>query len=357
MHIKRVEISQFRNLRSTSFSPSPSLSVINGSNGSGKSSILEALHYLATGSSFRTNRLSNMIQQECDCFTLFSEIDNSINHRIGIKRCRDLNHQTRLDGNDLTRRSELVQLLPLQVISPESISLLLDGSEGRRNYVDWALFHVEHSYHHQLTHYLRSLKQRNALLKSAAIQQLALWDAQLCEYGLAIDAMRREYILHLSPVFSHFIDLLLPAMEIDITYRRGWAGETELSNALLLSRETDLRLKHTTVGPHRADMVVRCEGVKATEILSRGQLKLVVIAFKLAQITLLRSTTGKSPVILLDDLAAELDIEHRVLLLNTVKSFSCQIFVTTPDLGLIDYTGWDERKVFHVEHGQIKEVV
>lgn len=357
MHIKRVDISQFRNLQSTSFTPSPSLTIINGSNGSGKSSILEALHYIATGSSFRTNRLTHVIQQESSCFTLFAELGNALNHRIGLKRCRDLNHQTRLDGNELSRRSELVQLLPLQVISPESISLLLDGSDGRRNFIDWALFHVEHSFHHHLTSYLRALKQRNSLLKTGSSKQYPLWDAQLSEHGEIIDAMRKEYINNLTPVFNGFVELLLPNLELDITYRCGWPVEVTLMEALTTSIESDLRLKHTTVGPHRGDMSVKCDGVKASELLSRGQLKLVVIALKLAQIKLLRTSTEKSPIILIDDLAAELDIEHRALLMNTVKQFSAQVFLTTPDITLIDYSGWSDRKVFHVEHGQIKEVV
>lgn len=357
MRIKKVEISRFRNLVSTSFNPSPSLTIISGNNGSGKSSLLEALYYLATGSSFRTNRLSNVIQQDSDCFTLFAELTNDLSHRIGIKRCRDLKHQTRLDGQDLTRRSELVHLLPLQVISPESISLLLEGSEVRRNYLDWALFHVEHSFHHHISSYLRALKQRNCLLKASQIDLLGQWDVQLDHHGAHIDNMRRQYIKDISPYFSEFLSLLLPDIALHLNYRAGWPTGITLDQALLASRESDCRLKHTTLGPHRADLVVKCGGVKASELLSRGQLKLVVIALKLAQIALLRHTTTKLPLILIDDLAAELDIEHRTLLLEAVKSFSTQVFITTPDLKLIDLTIWNERKVFHVEHGKIKEVV
>jgi DNA replication and repair protein RecF len=357
MHIEKVEITQFRNLLSASFFPSSSLTIISGSNGSGKSSLLEAIYYLGTGTSYRTSRLSNVINQESDCFTLFSQLANTTNHRIGIKRCRDLNHQTRIDGHELSRRSELVQLTPLTLISPESISLLLDGSEARRNFIDWALFHVEHSFHYHLSYYLRALKQRNALLKSFSSNQMDHWDRQLVEHGEPIDSLRRQYIENISPVLSEFIQILLPNLEITLSYRSGWSSDRTLSEVLTLSRETDCRLKHTTVGPHRADLVVRYKGVKASEVLSRGQLKLVVVALKLAQIKLLRKNSDKSPIVLIDDLAAELDIEHRGLLLDSVKSFGSQVFLTTPDIELIDYDDWAERKVFHVEHGQIKEVV
>ena len=355
MYFTKVEISQFRNLVSSSFIPSPSLNLISGSNGSGKSSLLEALYYLSTGSSFRSNRLSNIINQQSDCFTLFTELANS--HRIGIKRCKDLNHQTRLDGVDIARRSELVHLLPLQIISPESISLLLDGSDVRRSFIDWALFHVEHSFHYHLSSYTRALKQRNALLKSKNIRDIEHWDFQLLEHGLVIDQHRSAYITTLLPAVNDLLAVLLPDIEFSLNYRSGWSKELDLGTALKESLETDLKLKHTTVGPHRADFMAKSSGIKCVDVLSRGQIKLVVIALKLAQILSLRESSNRLPVILIDDIAAELDVEHRLHLLNTVQYLATQVFITTPELQLVDHSNWKEKKVFHVEHGQIKEVV
>jgi DNA replication and repair protein RecF len=357
MQINKIEITQFRNLTSLSFSPSPSLTVVSGSNGSGKSSILEAICYLATGNSFRTTRLSNIISQDFDCFTLFAEISNSAAHTIGIKRCRDLNHKTRIDGCDIYRRSDLVQQLPLQVISPESISLLLDGSEGRRNFIDWALFHVEHSFYYHLSNYSRALKQRNALLKSMNLSELSYWDPLLLEHGEVITRLRQSYVDSIYPLFNEYIERLLPGLLVSLDYRCGHTSVLTFGESLSASREIDIKLKHSTVGPHRADLSVKTEGSKAVDILSRGQLKLVVIALKLAQISHLRSVTSKTPIILIDDLAAELDIAHRHLLMETVNIFGGQLIVTTPDIALIDCQEWPEKKMFHVERGLIKEVV
>jgi DNA replication and repair protein RecF len=303
--------------------------------------------------------LNTIVAHQKSCFTLFSELSSiSTAHRIGLQRCKDHNHVTRIDGQDIARRSELVQLIPLQVLSPESISLLTDGSEHRRNYLDWALFHVEHSFHYHLTHYLRALKQRNALLKSGNISDISHWDAQLTQHGIVIDSHRREYVDQIRAPLSDLINSLLPDVDIEITYRGGWSNDLDLNDALINSRESDIKLKHTTVGPHRADLIVKSQGVKLSDLLSRGQLKLVVIALKLAQLSLLYDASeAMRPIILVDDLAAELDIEHRSLLLETLKMLSSQLFITTPDLSLIDCSSWSERKVFHVEHGHVKEVI
>lgn len=357
MIYKRVEIRHFRNLISSSFNPSPSLNIISGSNGSGKSSLLEALHYLANGSSFRTNRLSHIVHHNSDCFTLFSLIGNESEHKVGIKRCRDLNHQTRVDGREINKRSDLVQLQPLQIISPESISLLIEGSEIRRSYIDWALFHVEQSFHYHLTNYTRSLKQRNALLKSQNTSQVKYWDELLVEHGTEIDKLRREYVDRITPTAQNLLDKMLSEVDITFSYRQGWSKDNNFISSLEDSFANDIRLKYTTCGPHRADLSIKSHGIKASETLSRGQQKLVVIALKLAQAVCLYEFSNKKPIILLDDIAAELDVEHRALLLDTVKSLDTQVFITTPELELIDYMEWNDRKVFHVEHGILKEMV
>lgn len=357
MYFKRLEVSQFRNLTSASLFPSSSLNLISGSNGSGKSSLLEAIYYLATGSSFRTSRLANIVQHKCDCFTLFTETDNSISHKIGLQRCRNLKHSTRIDGREIQRRSELVQLFPVQVISPDSIELLTEASEYRRNFIDWSLFHVEHTFHFFNSHYYRALKQRNALLKSETFTALEQWDSQIIEYGTEIDTLRRNYITTIEPLVKGLLVSLLPDISLQLQYRSGWPKDQELGRSLKLSRETDAKMRHTTVGPHRADINIRANGFRASEVLSRGQLKLLVIALKLAQILSLRSESDKKPIILIDDIAAELDIEHRAILLDTILALETQVFITTPDLNLIDVKNWQDKKLFHVEHGVIKEVV
>ncbi|MDH5784309.1 MAG: DNA replication/repair protein RecF [Chromatiales bacterium] len=359
MQFNRVEVTDFRNLSSTSFNPSPSLNLILGSNGSGKSSLIEAIHYLATGSSFRTNKFASLIHYDSPCFTLFTEIaEDDLLHKIGLRRCRDLNHTTRLDGVDLSRRSQLAQLLPLQIISPESISLLIEGSEKRRSFIDWSLFHVEHTFHYHSSNYLRVLKQRNALLRlNEDRAEFSHWNSQLAQYGEEITALRRRFVDEITLFTYDLLTRLLPDVEINFQYRQGWPSGYSLSSALETSLESDLKLKYTTVGPHRADLVIRSNNGKASELLSRGQQKLVVVALRLAQTLHLFNLTGRRPVFLIDDLAAELDPVHRELFINILHDVGSQIFISTPDQSLIETERWSESKVFHVEHGQVKEML
>jgi len=357
MYISRVEISHFRNLVSTSLSPSPTLNLICGGNGSGKSSLLEAVHYSLTGISYRTNRLSTVTNNQADCLSLFCELKGNVSHKVGLSRCRDLNHKTRLDGQDVTRRSELVQLVPIQLISPESLSLITEGSDLRRSYLDWGLFHVEQSFHFHLSHYQRSLRQRNAQLKQSLSNTLSQWDALLVDHGIVIDSLRRGVIEKLEPLAHRLLKQILPDVPISLSYRSGWPKDLDFSEALRQAVESDRKNHHTTVGPHRADLLVRTNGIKVSDCLSRGQIKLITVALKLAQILLVQESTDKKPIILIDDMAAELDPEHRELLMNTLQSLNTQVFVTTPDINLIPHNEWAGRKVFHVEHGKIKEVV
>lgn len=262
-----------------------------------------------------------------------------------------------MDGARVESRSQLAATLPLQLITPESIDLLTGTPGERRQFIDWMMFHVEHDFHSYWSHYQRALKQRNALLRSGQLSTLDYWADPLIDNGNRIDDMRKSVIKKLLPHIEHYVGLLLPAMELKVSYRQGWKADSELAESLSAAVETDSKMKFTTIGPHRADLVIRDGSDKVVEVFSRGQLKLLLCALKLAQMSLLREVTGTSPVVLIDDLPAELDSEHRTLLLSLLHELDSQVFVTTTDRNLLDFSSWSDLKLFHVEHGDIKEVV
>ncbi len=357
MILERVEVSNFRNLTSLSLLPAAGLNILEGKNGSGKTSFLEALHMLAMARSFRTIKTAKVVQYGKDHLLLFAQFKEGTPHRVGLQRFTDNRMQIKLDGKLLHSRSELVQLLPLQVITPESITLLTGSPGERRQYLDWMMFHVEPSFHTTWSHYQRYLKQRNALLRDGRKRELSFWTKGLIEQGKELDTCRRQTIERLYPHLEKYIQQLLPGFDITLSYKQGWRSGTTLEQALESSAEADAAQKHTTVGPHRADLILTSNNQRVADLFSRGQLKLLLSALKLAQLDYLKEVTGKTAVVLIDDLPAELDSDHRTQLLSLLHGLTNQVFVTTTDRSHLDYSAWNDVKVFHVEHGEVKEVV
>lgn len=357
MHLKRFEVRNFRNLTSVSLSPVPGLNILEGNNGSGKTSFLEAIHMLGVARSFRTNKTNQLVQHQHSYLVLFAELSNSAMHRLGIQRYKDNRMVIRLDGENLHRRSELAQLIPIQTITPDSLLLLTGTPTERRQYLDWMLFHVEPSFYEIWSAYQRALKQRNVLLRECRVSEVPSWTHRVVEDGIRINQLRVGIVDEIKSHMDFFIDQLLPGLDVIVNYRHGWKIDKSFEEAVTDSLENDFKLKYTTVGPHRAELAFCVDGERAVDILSRGQLKLLLCALKLSQLAYIKEATGKSAIVLVDDLSAELDEKHRSLLLRLLHNLDTQVFVTTTDRSHLDYSSWRDIKVFHVEHGQIKEVV
>ena len=358
MYITRLELSQLRNLSSVSILPAPGLNILEGRNASGKTSLLEAIHMLCMARSFRSLRTSQVVQHGHSSLTVFAQLQGSrASHRLGLQRFTDNRLEIRLDGQSLRSRAELVSLLPLQLLSPESTQLLTGSPRGRRQFLDWLMFHVEPSFHSDWMNYQRLLKQRNSLLRSRQLAGLKQWDQGLIHYAEKIDRARKQLVSEIQVFMHTYFAKLLPGMEIDLRYKQGWRKEITFELALAESLVTDSKQFVTGVGPHRCDLVLSTDKRPVTEVMSRGQLKLLVVAMHLAQMDYLKSKRNKSSIVLIDDLPAELDAEHRALLLSILDEHEHQVFITTTDRSQLDCSDCTALKVFHVEHGQIKEVV
>lgn len=357
MILDRVEVSAFRNLTSVSLVPAQGLNILEGKNGSGKTSFLESLHMLAMARSFRTQKTSHLVHHGSECLVIFALLRDGIQHRLGLQRFSDNRMTIKVDGQILQSRSQLAQLLPIQVITPDSITLITGTPGDRRQYLDWIMFHVEPTFQTVWSQYQRFMLQRNALIKDRNIQDISYWNKGLAEQGETLHKFRNTLVQQLQPHLDKYVELLLPGITISLTYRKGWRNDLTLAEALRTSLETDLIQKYTTVGPHRGDLILRSNDQRIVDHFSRGQLKLVLCALKLAQLDYMKERTGKTAVVLIDDLPAELDQEHRQLLLSLLHNLNNQVFVTTTDRSHLNFSSWDDVKVFHVEHGNIKEVV
>lgn len=363
MPINELSVTGLRNLEPVTLHFSPRINILYGDNGSGKSSLLEAIYCLSLARSFRSTKIQTLIQHSATETLVFAKLAadaaRSAN-KIGIRRSRQGEFEIRINEESIKTIAQLARALPLQLLNSDSFLLLEGAPKFRRQFLDWGVFHVEHSFHSQWGRMQASLKQRNSWLRHAIMdkQLLASWDKEFCTASESIDQARQQYIAQLKPIFEQTLDSLIKLPELTISYYRGWDRDNNLQSVLDSSLERDRVLGYTQAGPQRADIRIKVDGHNAIEVLSRGQQKLVVCALKLAQGYLLAQQMQQQCIYLIDDLPAELDQEHRKALSRLLEELNCQAFITGTDKETL-LEGWQMDTpvaMFHVEHGRIKLV-
>lgn len=361
MELRQLNVSNFRNIPHAELEFHSGLNVITGANGSGKTSLLEAIYSLGRGGSFKTSNSDNLIQFGKKGFTVTgSVLFEGTKRHLGIQRT-DRKTQIRYSGQTVHKASQLSNILPLQIIEPRIHSFFDQGPEVRRRFLEWGVFHVEPGYKNVWRTFRRILLQRNAALKLRLQQQEVIkWDNLLVESAIQIDAMRRAYIDEIVISIDKFCEeyAIDFCRDIEIEYHQGWKKNMSLDQALSESFYSDQNRGFTQSGPHRADIQVKLGKSRGRDFLSRGQQKLFINLLYISQSMLLKKLSSKSPLLLIDDVAAELDSESKELLKDVFASTGCQTFLTATSLDVLDVAGDDlPRAVFHVEHGCIEQVV
>lgn len=356
MRLIRLEVRNVRVLADLECVPEAGLNVFVGANGSGKTSILECIHILGSGRSFRTHRLGELIRRGESWLRVWGEIgsDDGAATPVGVEK-GDEGVRIRVAGDGVRSASELARQFPMVVITPDSQRLLTDGAELRRQLMDWALFHVEPGYLAVLQRYRRALRQRNAELRAGA-GVLSAWDQELAEAGEALHAQRDRFLGGILPVYAETLERLIPMM-VDIRYRPGWDASVGLREALEAGTPTDRARGFTGVGPHRADLRFRTDGAPAHQVLSRGEGKLFVVGLVLAQGRFLMDRQGRRPMVLVDDLASELDEDSRGRFFAQLQALGAQSFITTVSRDLVETAPGGEFRVFHVERAKPLKMV
>jgi DNA replication and repair protein RecF len=346
----QLVVEDLRCLQRAELALDPRRNLIWGSNGSGKTSLLESIFLLGRGRSFRTRNSEKLIRHGQPRLTVFGRADGMPPQAMGVQVAKGGGTTARINGANASSLTDLSQAFPVQVIDPGVHKLVEEGGFRRRRWMDWAVFHVEPGFADSWVRYTRAVKQRNAALKSQPTQA-AVWDSEVARLGELIAEARRGMLEQMQPTWRQAV-LALSGLEIDLHYSRGWSQEVPLARALIDSRARDQSRGLTHSGPHRADVFVRIGGRPAREILSRGQQKLVAIAMTLAQIQLLQERTSTTPTLLLDDPAAELDGPHLMKFIDEVSRLNCQLILTSLQ-SESNLFGRPER-VFHVERGQVE---
>jgi len=353
LFIKTLQIENIRNLARVDIEPSPTLNILFGANGAGKTSVLESLVVLSRGRSFRTNQANELIGPEGSSFRVFAESLNNTRKttRLGLERSGK-HWRARKNGDDLSQLSQLTRDLPLVLMEPNSHLLVSGPPEVRRKYIDWGMFHVEHEFLDTWRRFSKILKQRNAALRFRQEDVLDSIDSVFSDLGGRLGRLRRSHSDEIAGRVQDLLTDLGSSLEnIRFEYHDGWTRGS-LQESLLAGREGDLMRGTTGSGPHRADIALFCKESPARSVLSRGEQKLLSAALLLSQVEIL-AKMGEKPIILLDDLASEFDQEHFERVLARALNCGGQVWVS----GTRTHRSEVDHKVFHVEHGQVQEMV
>ena len=354
MWIKKLTVNNCRLLENESIVFSQDCNLIVGKNASGKTSLLESLSILSSGRSFRTSHISEVITHDQNSVLIAAELcENESLIKIGIEKNKDKT-KIRINHQDIYSQAELSSKLPITLIHPASIDLITGPPSLRRAYLDWIAFYLFPDFHVKWKKYQHILKQRNLCLKNTKHSYaLDMWTAELVSSQPDLTAYREEVVNLLKSQLNRIGNILFENKNIDIELSTGFPKDTQINKASLLEfyesrKENDLKFKRTTYGIHKADLKIHIDKTAASESASRGQLKLLAVCLLLSQ----SDTIGTSSkgILLIDDLAAELDSINRSKLLQYLSTLDKQLIITTTKES-------DFKKIkhhlFHVKHGKV----
>ncbi|TXD96769.1 DNA replication and repair protein RecF [Psychrobacter frigidicola] len=381
--IERLQVSYLRNLSQVNMQAA-ACNVIIGANGSGKTSLLEAIFLLSRGKSFRHSQPKRYVQHHQPAATAHAKLSDG--STLAIQKQADATTVLRLNQSTVYNQSILTEQLPTLLIDPSTMDMLEQGSASRRQLLDWLVFHMKQGFHPQWVAYQRLLKQRNSLLKQtkhlSQSQQAELksWDKGLANHAALIHHYRASIFEAWQPYFAQSIAQLLPtyAQQLSLSYSPGYDVSLPFDEQLQERLPQDLQLGYTRIGSHRADVHVHWRSdsadidtklpalkEQAANILSRGEKKLLITALRLSQLPLLLNSletadtlqptnqTHATPVVLLDDITAELDERALEILLATLSRLPCQVFITslTDDIVPLINKYWSAPNMFHMKQG------
>ncbi len=339
---------QIRNLRclcEVDWSPGAGVNVVFGANGAGKTTLLEAVLLAARGKSWRPGGVRAAIRNGAESVAVRAAFGEGL--EAGWLAYERSARERRWVQNGEPVRSPLsaYQALPVLILSPESHYETLQDPQVRRTAMQWAMFHVEPLFLETWRRYQRVLRQRNSALRNGD-RHYRMFDPGLAQAGEALAGFWEGLGREVEPLLQDGVTRLHLGRTVGAAVRRGWTGESLLA-ALAATQEADERLGYTQAGPHRADVQFTMEGRPLAQIASHGQQKIVASAWRLALAARVHAA-GAEPLLLIDDLGAELDGERRQAFYETLGSARLQAVVTAIESDPSMPTGFS---MFHVEHG------
>lgn len=366
MYLAQIKLTQFKNYGQLSLELSPRLNCLTGLNGMGKTNVLDAIHFLCMCKNHTGLNDKQLIRHNDAFFRIEGRftIDGET-QKIVAKFQSGQRKEMEKNGVAYERLTDYIGQFPVVMIAPDDVSLVQEGSEDRRRFLDATLSQISSGYLQNLLVYNALLRQRNALLKQFAEQKrfdavlLESIDRQMPAPAQFIFEQRKQFVETFRPLFHDLYAAISNSREtVDVQY------DSDLSDGMLEDLlpavvEKDRILQRSTVGPHRDDLALFMDGKPVKKFASQGQLKSFLLALRLAQYEVLRQVKGIAPILLLDDIFDKLDaqrVRHLVGLLIG-RDFG-QIFITDTQRGRIEeiiasFSG--EYKLFEVEDGIISD--
>ncbi|MDX2370138.1 MAG: DNA replication/repair protein RecF [Colwellia sp.] len=367
MSVAKLITQNFRNLDGVKINFHPKLNFIIGDNGSGKSSLLEALFFLGHGKSFRTSKVDSLACHETKSFVV--SVRDCNDRQLGLSR--DISSgltNIKIDGQRHNRLSVLAKNIAIQIVTPESFKLFFGGPKERRRFIDLGMFHVKHDFSSLWKNFNRVLKQRNASIRLddrtsniSNNSMLSYWTEQFCQLSIEVSALRASYVSEIISELNYWLAILLPGLNerVTVQYLQGWPQKNILIDVLTSNYEREASFGYSLYGAHKFDVKFLLDKKAIETQLSRGQQKLFLLALTFAQASFIARVKLVKPILLIDDIGAELDLNSRTALSKAIEILDCQVIITAIEASVLQpFLGvCDDRKysMFHVKHGKVSE--
>ena len=359
MIIESIELKNFRNYRNLKLEFDEQTNIFYGDNAQGKTNILEAIYLSGTTKSHKGSKDRDMIlfgEEEAHLRTFIrkSEMDYKIDIHLKKNKAKGI----AINGVPIRRASELFGIANFVFFSQEDLSIIKQGPAERRRFLDMELCQLDKIYLHNLANYNKIVAQRNKLLKDLAFRKdledtLDIWDLQLVEYGKKVIQGRETFVKQLNQIISEIHEKLSGGREkLSVFYEKNCSKEA-LYEELQKNRERDIRLKTTSAGPHRDDLLFSVDSVDIRKFGSQGQQRTAALSLKLSEIELVKKIIHDTPILLLDDVLSELDHNRQNYLLNSIHDIQTMITCT----GLDEFVNhrFSINKIFKVVEGTVSK--
>ncbi len=357
MWIESLECKNFRNYKNLSVHFDSGVNFLYGDNAQGKTNILEAVYIASTSKSHKSIKDRELIlfgENESHIRVVLKKKD--VSHKIDFHIRKNNTKGVAINGFPIKKASELYGFLNVVLFSPEDLFIVKNGPSDRRRFIDRELCQINHIYLKNLSDYNRVLNQRNKLLKDISANELLkstldVWDEQLLNYGKKIIADRTQFLKNLTEIMKVIHGRLTGDAEDIVLKYEPSAYESEFENQILMSRERDLVLGQTTVGPHRDDFSIMVNGINIRKFGSQGQQRSAALSLKLSEIKMIEQETNDKPVLLLDDVFSELDSHRQEYLLSEINS--TQTILTGTGLDDLVKENIKIDRLFEVKNGNV----